>query len=153
MAGDYLYCYLGKTIDQALIDAVLDKRPEKFICLDAAFHNNDQLKANAVKPLPPLIRVNRAWTALNLVRCRGGMHSEVTVSQIEFYPSGDDSGQIEVRLSQDTVWLNRQQLAHLFGRDVKTIGKHLNNVFSEGELSKAATVAFLRQFKPKAGGR
>jgi len=49
VAGDYLYCYLGKTIDQALIDAVLDKRPEKFICLDAAFHNNDQLKANAVK--------------------------------------------------------------------------------------------------------
>jgi len=79
------------------------------------------------------------------------MHSEVTVSQIEFYPSGDDSGQIEVRLSQDTVWLNRQQLAHLFGRDVKTIGKHLNNVFSEGELSKAATVAFFATVQTEGG--
>ena len=40
-----------------------------------------------------------------------------------------------------TVWLNRQQLTELFGRDIKTIGKHIGNVFSEGELDKAATVA------------
>ena len=61
--------------------------------------------------------------------------------QIEFYPSPDDQFQIEVRLEQETVWLNRQQLAELFGRDVKTIGKHVNNVFKEGELTREATVA------------
>ena len=46
-----------------------------------------------------------------------------------------------MRFDSDTVWLNRQQLAELFGRDVKTIGKHLNKVFKEGELAKNATVA------------
>ncbi len=50
---------------------------------------------------------------------------------------------IEVRLDSeaDTVWLNRLQLAELFGRDVKTIGKHVNNVFREGELDEASTIA------------
>ena len=47
---------------------------------------------------------------------------------------------LEVRLQEDTVWLNRQQLAMLFDRDVKTIGKHINNALKE-ELSGMATVA------------
>ena len=46
-----------------------------------------------------------------------------------------------MRLEDETVWLNRQQMAFLFGRDVKTIGKHINNVFTEGELEHKATVA------------
>ncbi len=48
---------------------------------------------------------------------------------------------IEVRLDEDTVWLNRNQITTLFGRDVKTIGKHINNVFLEGELEKEVVVA------------
>ena len=61
--------------------------------------------------------------------------------QIEIFQSGDGQARIEVRLEGDTVWLNRQQLSELFGRDVKTVGKHLNNVFREGELDAGATVA------------
>ena len=38
------------------------------------------------------------------------------------------------------MWLNRQQIAQLFGRDVKTIGKHINNALKE-ELSNIPTVA------------
>jgi len=38
---------------------------------------------------------------------------------------------LEVLLRQDTVWLNRQQIANLFGRDVKTIGKHIANALKE----------------------
>ena len=64
-----------------------------------------------------------------------------TDKQIEIYKSDDGQAQIEVRLEADTVWLNRQQLAELFGRDVKTVGKHVNNVFKEGELERGATVA------------
>lgn len=60
--------------------------------------------------------------------------------QIEIY-RGPDGARIEVQFEGDTVWLNRQQLAALFNRDVKTIGKHVNNVFKEGELEKKATVA------------
>lgn len=61
--------------------------------------------------------------------------------QIEIYKSEDGQSQIEVRLISDSVWLNRQQLAELFGRDVKTIGKHVNNVFREGELPRESVVA------------
>ena len=47
---------------------------------------------------------------------------------------------IEVLTRDETVWLNRQQLAILFGRDVKTIGKHIANALKE-ELKGIATVA------------
>lgn len=62
-------------------------------------------------------------------------------NEIVLYQSDELTERIEVRLKADTVWLNRQQLVLLFGRDVKTIGKHINNVFSEGELIREATVA------------
>ncbi|MAV29473.1 MAG: hypothetical protein CL866_00670 [Cycloclasticus sp.] len=62
-------------------------------------------------------------------------------NQIEIYQTDDGASHIDVRFQEDTVWLNRQQLAELFDRDVKTIGKHVNNVFREGELEKAAVVA------------
>ncbi len=52
----------------------------------------------------------------------------------------DETVRLEVRLDEDTVWLNRQQLAMLFGRDVKTIGKHVANALKE-ELSGMAVVA------------
>ena len=52
----------------------------------------------------------------------------------------DDSVKMEVRIENETVWLNRQQLAELFDRDIKTIGKHLNNALKE-ELEGLATVA------------
>ena len=47
---------------------------------------------------------------------------------------------LEVNVKDETVWLNRQQLAELFGRDVKTIGKHINNALKE-ELKEISTVA------------
>jgi len=52
----------------------------------------------------------------------------------------DKEVKLEVRLENETVWLNRQQLAELFARDVKTIGKHINNALKE-ELADMATVA------------
>ena len=52
----------------------------------------------------------------------------------------DSSIRLEVRMEEDTVWLNRQQMARLFDRDVKTIGKHINNALKE-ELSDYPVVA------------
>lgn len=43
----------------------------------------------------------------------------------------DDNIRLEVRVDKETVWLSRQQIAMLFGRDVKTIGKHINNALNE----------------------
>lgn len=60
---------------------------------------------------------------------------------IAIYEAADGQTQIDVRLAGETVWLNRQQMAQLFGRDVKTIGKHVNNVFQDGELARDSTVA------------
>ena len=52
--------------------------------------------------------------------------------------------QLEVRVQDETVWLNRNQMALLFDRDVKTIGKHINNALREElapTIAKNATVA------------
>ncbi|HET8990248.1 MAG TPA: virulence protein RhuM/Fic/DOC family protein [Acidimicrobiales bacterium] len=61
-------------------------------------------------------------------------------SAIELYQTSDGLIKIDVRTDGDTVWLTRQQLALLFDRDVKTIGKHIGNAVRE-ELADLATVA------------
>lgn len=61
-------------------------------------------------------------------------------NSIELYPTADGDTALEVRTDSDTVWLTRHQLSHLFGRDVKTIGKHINNALRE-ELDGEPTVA------------
>lgn len=47
-------------------------------------------------------------------------------------------------MENDTVWLTANQMAALFDRDEKTIRKHVNNVFAEGELAKENNTHFLR---------
>lgn len=47
---------------------------------------------------------------------------------------------LNVRIQDETVWLNRQQMAELFDRDVKTIGKHIANALKE-ELDDQVVVA------------
>ena len=63
------------------------------------------------------------------------------LNEIEIYKSSDAEIEVQVTLQDDTVWLNRHQMALLFDRDVKTIGKHINTVFKEGELEEISTVA------------
>ena len=58
---------------------------------------------------------------------------------ITLYRTQDDSVVLDVRVESDTDWLNRQQLAVLFGRDIKAIGKHIANARRE-ELSSLPTV-------------
>lgn len=53
----------------------------------------------------------------------------------------DGELELDVSIDYETVWLSRTQMSELFGRDIKTIGKHINNIFSEGELSKISVVA------------
>lgn len=61
-------------------------------------------------------------------------------NEIILYQNNKVSTKIEVRIENDTVWLNRQQLATLFNRDVKTIGKHIKNILQE-ELNNFSVVA------------
>ena len=52
----------------------------------------------------------------------------------------NETVRLDVRLENETVWLNRHQMAQLFGRDVKTIGKHIANALSE-ELASNSVVS------------
>ena len=61
-------------------------------------------------------------------------------NEIILYRPNEAAEHIEVRVENETVWLNRNQIALLFGRDVKTIGKHINNALNE-ELNGIPTVA------------
>ena len=60
--------------------------------------------------------------------------------EIKIYQLQDGQTTIDVRLENETVWLNRNQIATLFDRDVKTIGKHINNALKE-ELEGEVVVA------------
>jgi prophage maintenance system killer protein len=60
---------------------------------------------------------------------------------IAIYQLDSAEGQIEVTLSNDTVWLSLNQMVNLFGRDKSVISKHLSNIFREGELNRVAVVA------------
>ena len=60
--------------------------------------------------------------------------------EIKIYQLQDGRTTIDVRLENETVWLNRNQIATLFDRDVKTIGKHINNALKE-ELEGEVVVA------------
>ena len=60
--------------------------------------------------------------------------------ELVIFETKDHAVKLEVPVNEETVWLNRQQMAELFDRDVKTIGKHINNAFLE-ELDKQVVVA------------
>ena len=53
----------------------------------------------------------------------------------------DESIRLEVRMEEETVWLNLNQMSLLFGRDKSVISRHIRNVYIEGELLRESTVA------------
>lgn len=73
------------------------------------------------------------------------------MSEIVIYQSENNQIEVSVQFEKETVWLNRQQLAVLFNRDVKTIGKHINNVFFDNELESSSTVAKFATVQTEAG--
>ena len=54
--------------------------------------------------------------------------------KIVIYQTEDGQTQIDVRLENETVWLTQAQMAELFEKDRTVIGRHISNVFKEGEL-------------------
>ncbi len=49
---------------------------------------------------------------------------------------------LEVRLQQDTLWLNLNQMAALFERDMSALSRHLEKIYCSGELERNSVVAF-----------
>ncbi|MDD2957202.1 MAG: virulence protein RhuM/Fic/DOC family protein [Lachnospiraceae bacterium] len=62
-------------------------------------------------------------------------------NELVLFESTDGNVRLDVNVEGDTVWLNRIQMAELFGRDVKTIGKHINNSLRE-ELDNSVVAKF-----------
>lgn len=66
-------------------------------------------------------------------------------STLLMYTTEDGITKVEVTFDQDTVWLSIDQMAELFQRDRSVIGKHVRNIFSEGELDKNSVWAKFAQ--------
>ncbi|MBF0577553.1 RhuM family protein [Dysgonomonas sp. GY617] len=60
--------------------------------------------------------------------------------EIIIYQTPDGDTQLDVKLDNENVWINRQQMSKLFDRDIKTIGKHISNALKE-ELNDISVVA------------
>jgi hypothetical protein len=69
------------------------------------------------------------------MKMKSDMKDEIVIYQLD-----ELTAHLEVRVENDTVWLNRQQISVLFDRDIKTIGKHIANVLAE-ELKGFSVVA------------
>lgn len=61
--------------------------------------------------------------------------------EVLVYEAPGGGVRVDVRLERETVWLTAGQIAELFGRTRTVIYKHLNNVYSTGELERGPTVA------------
>lgn len=61
----------------------------------------------------------------------------------------DEQLKIEVRLGQESVWLNQQQMADLFGVNRQAITKHLKNIYDTQELQSEATRSIWNLFRKK----
>ena len=64
-------------------------------------------------------------------------------NKIIIYQTEDGQTQIDVRLENETVWLNVEQLSLLFNREESNVRRHIINVFKEGELERENNVHFL----------
>ena len=64
-------------------------------------------------------------------------------NKIIIYQTEDGQTQIDVRMENDTVWLNANQMSMLFDREESNIRRHIINVFKEGELPRENNVHFL----------
>ena len=60
---------------------------------------------------------------------------------VVIFKTEDEKISVYVRFDEETVWLTLDQMAALFERDKSTISRHIKNVFEEGELERAATIA------------
>ncbi len=64
-------------------------------------------------------------------------------SNIVIYKTTDGKVKLDVKLEEETVWLNQSQLVELFERDQSVISRHINNIFKEGELDKKSNMHFM----------
>lgn len=67
----------------------------------------------------------------------------MNTGSIDIYQN-EDGTHIDVQFDQETVWLSQLQMAEVFGKDVRTVNEHIQNIFSTGELSPDPTIRKFR---------
>ena len=87
--------------------------------------------------------MNGSWT-----KKKESVTLPITITELTMENKGeiilfqpDNEVKLEVRLEDETVWLSIEEMSQLFGRDISVIGKHIRNVFKEGELLKESVWA------------
>jgi hypothetical protein len=66
--------------------------------------------------------------------------SDEPKSELIIYKTDDGKTHLQVRMDQETAWLTQNQMAELFQTTKQNVSLHVNNVFTEGELDRTATV-------------
>ena len=61
-------------------------------------------------------------------------------NEIILYRPNELAEHVEVRIDEETVWLNQEQIVQLFQRDQSVISRHIRNVFNEGELDEKSNM-------------
>lgn len=64
-----------------------------------------------------------------------------STNSIVIYQTNDGETSIDVKFQDETVWLSQAQMAELFQKDRTVIGRHISNIFKEGELERETTCA------------
>ena len=94
-------------------------------------------KLNVGRKKCPCIEVHK----LDGVNDMNGKNKNNNPSEMIIYTTEDGLAKIETTFDGDTVWLSIDQMAELFQRDRSVIGKHVRNIFKEGELQKESVWA------------
>ena len=66
-------------------------------------------------------------------------------SDIEIFTTDEGKTEIQVKLDNDTVWLNQYQLEELFKTNRTSINRHISNIYKAGEIDKDSTCAIFAQ--------
>ena len=77
----------------------------------------------------------------------------MTNSEIKIFKAKDGKTEIQVKLDNDTVWLNQYQLEDLFQTDRSSINRHISNIYRSQELKEKSTCAFFAQVQKEGGQR
>jgi len=121
---------------------ILTAPSPNFLAIEYLLNELDQLS------LPGLAEFKeRLSTARLQVKIKEGSKGKATsgatpttppdkTGRIEIFKSKDGETSVEVTFDKETVWLNQLQLSELFGRDRTVIGRHIRNIFKEGELTE-----------------
>jgi hypothetical protein len=75
----------------------------------------------------------------------------VSRGEVVLYQAPNGAVRLDVRLEQDTLWLNLNQISDLFDRDKSVISRHLHNIYRQSELEREATVAFFATVQSEGG--